>query len=105
MVASLWKVDDQATATLMQLFYRNLWRAEAAAADCRLARGPTGVYRHPQWIEHPELLDRRDGNAGPICPGRQRRNPDGSPAHGRQPRPERLPPKYWAAFVLSGSGQ
>jgi CHAT domain-containing protein/tetratricopeptide (TPR) repeat protein len=104
-VASLWKVDDQATATLMQLFYRNLWQSSHPATPlAALREAQLALYRHPQWIEHPELHGREEGSRGPdlsksAAPKLER--PAGPPETGRQ----RLPPKYWAAFVLSGSGQ
>jgi CHAT domain-containing protein len=105
-VASLWKVDDKATAALMQLFYRDLWHGPqslppiVALRDAQLA-----LYRHPQWIDHPESIGRRDGQRGPdfahpAGPGSSRQ-----PAAPPDASPRWLPPKYWAAFVLSGSGQ
>jgi CHAT domain-containing protein len=104
-VASLWKVDDKATATLMQLFYRNLWNPRqplppiAALREAQLA-----LYRHPQWIERPELLGREEGSRGPDLSQSAAPKPE-RPAAPPETDRQRLPPKYWAAFVLSGSGQ
>ena len=47
-VASLWQVDDIATAELMKRFYRGMLRAGAAARGgvaCRTA----GARRHSRW--------------------------------------------------------
>ena len=74
-VASLWKVPDQATATLMQRFYENLW-------DKKM--GKLEALRQAQiWM----LRD--NGNRGLAIPDH--------PADAQT-----LPPYYWAAFVLSG---
>ena len=49
-VASLWAVDDEATAVLMQAFYRNraagMGDAEALAAAQRAVREDAA---HPEW--------------------------------------------------------
>jgi CHAT domain-containing protein len=77
-VASLWKVDDVATRDLMERFYDNLWNKDL---------GKLAALREAQlWM----LRDR-----GP----RGLKLPDGD-----EPPPDskRLPPYYWAAFVLSG---
>jgi len=47
-VSSLWKVDDQATATLMQQFYRNL-----ATQDKRLALKNAQRYVRDNVNPHP----------------------------------------------------
>jgi CHAT domain-containing protein len=103
-VASLWKVDDKATATLMQLFYRNLWDGKHPVSPiAALREAQLALYRHPQWIEHPESIGREERGpdlSNPSAP-ESPRPPAASPETG----PPRLPPKYWAAFVLSGSGQ
>ena len=105
-VASLWKVDDQATATLMQLFYRNLWHGPRSVPPLvALREAQLALYHHPQWLEHPELIG---GTGGQRAPDFSRRVGPGSPRRPAAPpeaRPRGLPPKYWAAFVLSGSGQ
>ena len=74
-VASLWKVPDRATASLMQRFYENLWVKKM---------GKLEALREAQiWM----LRD--NGNRGLAIPDQ--------PTDGVS-----LPPYYWAAFVLSG---
>jgi tetratricopeptide (TPR) repeat protein len=94
-VASLWKVDDQATAALMALFYHHLWTK---------GEPPLQALRHAQLalLRHPEeapLLARERGSPFETVVKRVE-----APA----PLPERkatAPEKHWAAFVLSGLGR
>ncbi len=84
-IASLWKVDDRATQLLMTDFYRHAWDAGSPA-------GKAEALRRAQLA----LLN------GKL---------EGSTVRGVGMRPEaikgmkaggRVPPYYWAAFVLSG---
>ena len=74
-VASLWKVPDIATQNLMSRFYEQLWRKGLP---------PREALRAAQL----EML--REGYHRGIVP---------PPADA--PKPDRVPPFYWAAFVLS----
>jgi CHAT domain-containing protein len=82
-VASLWSVDDRATQALMAEFYGHVW-------DEKSSLGKAEALRRAQVA----LLK------GTIARG-QLRGLGKSPE--KLPKGEvRLPPLYWAAFVLSG---
>jgi CHAT domain-containing protein len=82
-VSSLWSVPDEPTKILMERFYANLWDRKMSKLEAlreaqiwmlRQGRNHAGVQRG---------LRRVDSRPAPVADGR-------------------LPPFYWAAFVLSG---
>jgi CHAT domain-containing protein len=87
-IASLWKVDDKATAVLMQLFYENLWQKDLPPIEA-LRQAQLAIYRHPELIDNPGA----SRGLGLSMTGKL-------PSGGRT-----APTKQWAAFVLSGVGQ
>jgi CHAT domain-containing protein len=90
-IASLWQVDDEATAALMALFYHNLWQENLPPAEA-LRQAQLTLYRHPGRI--PQLARER----GPDFDRVARR-----PAEARAGA--RAPARLWAGFVLSGLGR
>ena len=92
-VASLWKVDDQATVELMKLFYTNLWKHGMSRLDS---------IREAQLT----MLNRYDPKTGQVRGlGSQPVKRDLNQDNLRSPNPiekMRLAPRYWAAFQLSG---
>ena len=77
-ITSLWKIPDRATMQLMQRFYENLWDKKMSKLD---------ALREAQlWM---------------LKEGRQR-GLDLEDNGVKQRNSNRLPPRYWAAFVLSG---
>jgi CHAT domain-containing protein len=103
-VASLWKVDDAATAALMTRFYGHLFHADKAQRLPpveALRRAQLELYRHPELIPAWSKGEARG-------PGKPR--PPATPAPPDTP-PElltsagRAPIKLWAAFTLSGPGR
>jgi CHAT domain-containing protein/Tfp pilus assembly protein PilF len=103
-VASLWKVDDAATAALMNRFYGYLFAAESSQRLPpleALRRAQLDLYRHPELIPAWSRGEARS-------PGQPRPATTPPPA---DPTPElvtsarRAPIKLWAAFTLSGLGR
>jgi CHAT domain-containing protein len=97
-VASLWKVDDQATAALMAIFYDQLWRQHKPPIEA-LRNAQLRLYRHPELVG--ELAKAR----GTPDFGKLLQRPEAGPENGQPARAERAPIEQWAAFVLSGWGQ
>ena len=76
-IATLWKVNDEATRRIMEEFYRNYLQEEMS---------PLAALREAQlWaLKNPDLV------------------PRGVDAPADQLGANRLPPQFWAAFTLSG---
>jgi CHAT domain-containing protein/Tfp pilus assembly protein PilF len=90
-VASLWQVDDEATAALMGLFYHQLWAEKRPPLEA-LRQAQLALYRHPERI-------------GELA---RARGPDFEKAARLPAAPQvaaRAPARLWAGFVLSGAGR
>jgi CHAT domain-containing protein/Tfp pilus assembly protein PilF len=92
-IASLWQVDDEATAALMGLFYHKLWVDKLPPAEA-LRQAQRTLYHHPERI--PLLARQR----GPDFEKAAR-----LPAASGAASARRAPARLWAGFVLSGAGR
>jgi CHAT domain-containing protein/tetratricopeptide (TPR) repeat protein len=92
-IASLWDVGDEATQRLMAGFYKNLWEKKLPKLEA-LRQAQLALLREYQPRGKPArggLVKKADRPVEQL-PERHTRARDGT----------RLPPFYWAAFVLSG---
>jgi hypothetical protein len=106
-VLSQWKVDDAATALLMERFYQNLLgRREGLAKPLPKAEALDEARQWLRQLPRAEALERVAALTKGVSRGKDR---DALPALPEVPRPaEDAPdapfahPYYWAAFVLYG---
>jgi CHAT domain-containing protein len=96
-VASLWKVDDEATVALMALFYHKLWVEKCPPLEA-LRQAQLTLYLNP--AEVPVLAKARGQDFGETV-RRLSQRPVQRVAQPRRPASV----KHWAAFVLSGAGR
>jgi CHAT domain-containing protein len=95
-VASLWNVNDTATAALMAQFYHELWVNKKPPIEA-LREAQLTIYRHPERIA--DLAGERGR------PALEAAAKLGSAATKPNEKPRTTPTKLWAAFVLSGVGR
>jgi CHAT domain-containing protein len=94
-IASLWQVDDQATAALMSLFYHHLWQKKQPPLQA-LREAQLYLYHHPEQVA--KLASARALNLGKVIAVPKTEPQPPLPAG-------KAPPHLWAGFVLSGTGQ
>ncbi|MGO9113625.1 MAG: CHAT domain-containing protein, partial [Thermoguttaceae bacterium] len=92
-VASLWPVDDKATAALMTVFYTKLWKEHKSPIDA-LREAQLYIYHHPNEIS--KLADSRTLNANKTRP---------IPTDSAAEPSKTASPELWAGFVLSGGAK
>ena len=97
-VASLWKVDDEATAALMNLFYYHLWEKGEPPLEA-LHHAQLELYRNPQGV--PALAHGRGAVRWDEAVAAVTKPPADPKETPRRPAAV----KDWAAFVLSGAGR
>jgi len=95
-IASLWKVNDAATAALTAKFYHELWINKKPPIEA-LREAQLTIYYHPELI--PELAGERG------APKLKEAVAVKSDPVARAPGSKRADTKLWAAFVLSGVGK
>ncbi len=91
-MASLWKVDDAATLSLMTEFYRNLWEKQMDKIDA-LREAQLSMLRgyDPKSGKLQRGLDSKSGQVN-----LNKKTSSGASTS------QRLDPRFWAAFQLSG---
>src|SRR5262249_6300487 len=102
-VLSLWKVDDQATALLMQRFYQNLLskrderRAGGVNSSVKLLSKAEALREAKIWLRN--LSGDQVNEAAERLPRGGEREKDTAPLTAVHPYAH---PYYWSAFILIG---
>jgi tetratricopeptide (TPR) repeat protein/CHAT domain-containing protein len=86
-ISSLWSVDDAATQALMVEFYSRLWDKNHPLGKLEALRQAQLAMLHHYDPRAAKLVDRSRGLEPDVAPSETS---------------DRLSPKYWAAFQLSG---
>ena len=96
-VASLWKVDDQATAAL--------WPSSTTGSGARASRRSRPAEAQLTLYRQPELVGKLAAARGTPDFDKLVQRPKPGPISDGSSAPRRAPAGQWAAFVLSGAGR
>jgi CHAT domain-containing protein len=100
-IASQWQVNDEATAALMARLFHGLLK-EGKPPLQALREAQLTLYRHPELLPQLAGADRGPPDfAAAVRVDAARPAARGAVAG----LPVRTPPRYWAAFFLSGAGR